>query len=103
MKNILVKFLFGNNNFVIGDVVKVVLPPSKGNRVNKGMLAICVDGEKEFPELYKQLISRVGLVDSLEFIWVKWIKETPEYYNQIDGAYAKYRFNKLSIEDLKIN
>lgn len=103
MKKTLRKILFGENNLNVGDVVKLILPPSDGGRADKGALAICVDGEKEFPSLYKQLISRVGELGALEFIWVKWIKTMPEYYNQIDGAYAKYRFIKLSLEEPKIN
>lgn len=53
-----------------------------------GMLALVVDGRKEFPDLYQQFIMK-NRDSEKEFIWVKWITQKPY---PPDGAYSIYRF-----------
>lgn len=82
-----------------GSIVKLIISSmseksSKGS-VDVGALAEVVDGPKEFPELHKELVERVGDI-SKEFIWVRWIQADPRWHQRIDGAYFKHRFENLS-------
>jgi hypothetical protein len=74
-----------------GSIVELKIPsPGRGARI--GARAVVVDGLKEFPDLYAQLIGQV-LEDHLsDFIWVRWDRSHPCHGGQEDGAYAAVRF-----------
>jgi len=63
--------------------------------VKEGALAEVVDGPLEFPDLYKELVERIGPLLAEEFIWVRWVQSDPRWHGRIDGAYIKCRFNDL--------
>jgi hypothetical protein len=82
----------------INSVVRVIIPPTEQNDskgiVEKGALAIVVDGLKEFPDLYYKL--KKSIEDDIdEFIFVRWIREDIRWKGRIDGAYAKNRFKEI--------
>ena len=77
-----------------GSVVELKIPPvGVGARV--GAKAIVVDGQAEYPDLYKQLIDQVAEEHLSDFIWVRWDRNHPHHGNQDDGAYAAARFELI--------
>lgn len=105
MRNTWRKLLLGDSKDIkVGAIVKLItnIDENKEEKgaAEKGTLALCVNGEKEFPELYANLVSRIGKDNCNEFIWVKWLSGN---CNRIDGAYAKFRFEEISIQNSKFN
>lgn len=84
----------------VGSVVRVAIPPednveSKGS-VERGAMAVVVDGKEKFPRLYQEFVKRIkNHID--EFVWVEWVKSDNRWKGRIDGAYAKWRFIHLRI------
>ena len=77
-----------------GTVIRLVHQPVQ-RQVDVGALAIVVDGKKEFPKLYDELLSKVGVENMDEFVWVKWRKKPKYWHGQPDGAYSVSRFEKV--------
>lgn len=91
----------------VGSVVRVIVPPEdcvdvKGS-VERGALAVIVDGNEKFPKLYKDFLSRVRGKNTEEFVWVEWIKNDGRWKGRIDGVYAKWRFSPLRIVNRHLN
>lgn len=76
-----------------GSIVELKIPPA-GPGAKVGARALVVDGQKEFPNLHKELVDQLPN-DSLlsEFIWVKWDRNHPHHMQ--DGAYAAARFETI--------
>lgn len=87
-----------NQELSIGTIVK--LEEARGFRAKPGALAIVVDGETTYPHLYNQLKTRLknNMADFKEFIWIEWIKTSPLWEGQDDGAALSYRFKKLNVK-----
>lgn len=81
-----------------GAVVELKIPPA-GHGAKAGARAVVVDGKKEFPDLYRQLLGQVRERDLPDFIWVKWDRSHPHHGGQQDGAYAAARFDLLAEKD----
>lgn len=69
-----------------GEVIR--LARNEGTGIDRGALAIVVDGQRHFPELFAELRRRVGH-DLENFIWVHWLDSRKRCR---DGAYAGHRF-----------
>ena len=84
-----------------GTVVELELDQPRNQWLARpGAKATVVDGRKRFPELYDSLhehLRNFGQADEdiAEFIWVVWDRKDPNWNNQADGAYAKYRFREV--------
>lgn len=77
-----------------GSVVELKIPPA-GQGAKVGARATVVDGQKEYPELHKQLLDQVAEEHLSDFIWVRWDRSYPDHRNQDDGAYAAARFELI--------
>ena len=95
----------------IGSVVKVLIPPTDNidakGKVERGALAVVVDGSQKFPDLYQEFMTRVLPKMNREvfnkFVWVEWVKTDNRWKGRIDGVYARWRFNSLRIVNTHLN
>jgi hypothetical protein len=75
----------------LNSIVKLIIPPSDGS-ARIGARARIVDGEKEFSELYKQLVDQIDDRYVSDFICVRWDRRDLRSGNQDDGFYNIARF-----------
>lgn len=77
-----------------GSIVELKIPPT-GKGASRGARAVVVDGQKEYPDLHKQLLDQIAEEHLPDFIWVRWDRAYPNHGNQDDGAYAAARFELI--------
>lgn len=78
--------------FPIGTVLRLVHGLNK-DKAKVGAKAIVVDGIKDFPDYYDDLLANISPDDVKEFIGVVWDKKDPNYNGAESGFYMKHRFD----------